>query len=171
MFFTKYLTWILAGALAAALGLVGLQTVRLAGERTAHAETKAAHAQVLTGIANLATAAAEKATRAQHLGQKATAAIDAQRTKEKADHAKTTDALRADVAAGKRRLRVNATCPAGSGGVPASARPARVDAAAGPELTEDARSAYFALRTEITDTAAALAGLQQYVREVCLADH
>lgn len=164
-------TYIMLGlgvALAGALVLAGSQTIRLASEKTAHAETKTRHAETLRGIANLATKAAEATTLAQQAGQKAVAEIDAKFTKEKADHAKTTEALRADVAAGKRRLRLAATCPAASGGdVPKTASTPSVDDATAPKLTADAESAYLSLRDEIVGTAAVLRGLQQYVTEVC----
>lgn len=75
------------------------------------------------------------------------------------------DRLAADVAAGKRRLRVAAQCPAS--GVPAAARTSSVDDGAPAELTPIARQDYFALRGQLTRTEAALAGLQEWVAEVC----
>lgn len=73
--------------------------------------------------------------------------------------------LAADVAAGKRRLRLQATCP--SIGVPDSAGTAGVDDGGTAELTPAARQYYFALRDQLTRTEAALAGLQAYVSKVC----
>jgi len=52
--------------------------------------------------------------------------------------------LRADVDAGRRRLRVAATCP-DSNRVPDTGTAAGLDHGAGAELTPDARSDYFAL--------------------------
>ncbi|EIP0095537.1 lysis protein, partial [Salmonella enterica subsp. enterica serovar Wangata] len=60
--------------------------------------------------------------------QRDVAALDARYTKELADAKAENDALRGDVAAGRRRLLVNATCPAMPTGKSTSA--ARVDNAA-----------------------------------------
>ncbi|EHB3482533.1 lysis protein, partial [Salmonella enterica subsp. enterica serovar Newport] len=53
--------------------------------------------------------------------QRDVAALDARYTKELADAKAENDALRDDVAAGRRRLLVNATCPAVSTGKSSSA--------------------------------------------------
>lgn len=73
--------------------------------------------------------------------------------------------LAADVAAGKRRLRLQASCP--GTGVSDSTGTAGVDDGASAELTPAARQYYFALRGQLIRTEAALAGLQEYVSEVC----
>lgn len=57
--------------------------------------------------------------------------------------------LRAAVAAGTRRLRLNATCP-GSGGVSQTAGAPGVGDDAAPRLADDAREAYFRLREQVT---------------------
>lgn len=64
--------------------------------------------------------------------QRDVAALDEKYTKELADAKAENDALRDDVAAGRRRLFVNATCPAMPTGKSTSA--ARVDNAASPRL-------------------------------------
>lgn len=77
--------------------------------------------------------------------------------------------LAADVAAGKRRLQLAATCPR----VPSTTDTtgtAGVDDGATAELAASARQDYFALRGQLIRTEAALAGLQEYVSEVCLSE-
>lgn len=74
--------------------------------------------------------------------------------------------LAADVAAGKRRLRIQANCP--GTGVPDPTGTAGVDDGEAAELTPAAQQDYFALRGQLTRTESALAGLQEYVTTVCL---
>lgn len=69
--------------------------------------------------------------------------------------------LAAAVADGTQRLRVQASC------VPATTSATGLDDAGTAELDADARQHYFTLRHQITQTEAALAGLQAYVSEVC----
>lgn len=95
------------------------------------------------------------------------AALDAKYTKELADARAENETLRADVAAGRRSLRVNATCPATvSAGKTTGAT--RVDNAARPELGATAQRAYFTLRERLTTMQKQLEGAQQYIREQCL---
>lgn len=70
--------------------------------------------------------------------------------------------LAADVAAGRRRLLVNTSCPA----VSADTGAGRVDDG-GAELAADARQPYFAHREQVTLDEAKLRGLQAYVRLFC----
>lgn len=70
--------------------------------------------------------------------------------------------LAADVAAGRRRLLVNASCPA----VSADTGAGRVDDGRA-ELAADARQPYFAHREQVTLDEAKLRGLQTYVRLFC----
>lgn len=98
--------------------------------------------------------------------QRDVAALDARYTKELADAKAENDALRGDVAAGRRRLLVNATCPAMPTGKSTSA--ARVDNAATARLTDAAEQDYFTLRTRIETVTKQLTGLQAYVRNQCL---
>lgn len=142
---------------------------KLAGERTAHANTRTAHAQQLKAISDLATEAAQKVATAQQAWNKALAAIDSERTKEKTHALAENDRLRRAVAAGDRRLRIAATCPARGGDVPAPASAASVDAGTTVELAPEAGQAVFDLRADLIAERAALIGLQRYVREVCLA--
>ena len=92
--------------------------------------------------------------------------IDQNHTEGQADAQEQNESLRADVDAGTKRLRVSAVCPAG---VPTTASTARSTDERAAELDPAARPTYHALRRQLTDTELALAGLQDYVRTVCLA--
>lgn len=88
--------------------------------------------------------------------------LDESATKELKDARDENKRLAADVAAGRRRLHVSASCPA----VPADPGSARVDDARA-ELNEDARRLYFNHREQVTLDENKLRGLQAYVRQVC----
>ncbi|ELM3228359.1 lysis protein [Salmonella enterica] len=98
--------------------------------------------------------------------QRDVAALDARYTKELADAKAENDALRGDVAAGRRRLLVNATCPAMPTGKSTSA--ARVDNAARPRLADSAQRDYFTLRDRVKTMQKQLEGAQDYIRTQCL---
>ncbi|EBL5814154.1 lysis protein [Salmonella enterica subsp. enterica serovar Newport] len=97
--------------------------------------------------------------------QREVAALDARYTKELADAKAENDALRGDVAAGRRRLLVNATCPAVPAGKSTSA--ARVDNAARPRLADSAQRDYFTLKERVTTMQKQLEGAQAYIRTQC----
>lgn len=98
--------------------------------------------------------------------QRDVAAIDEKYTKELADAKAENDALRDDVAAGRRRLFVNATCPAMPTGK--STYAARVDNAARPRLADSAQRDYFTLKERVTTMQKQLEGAQDYIRTQCL---
>ncbi|ECT0655149.1 lysis protein [Salmonella enterica subsp. enterica serovar Schwarzengrund] len=98
--------------------------------------------------------------------QRDVAAIDEKYTKELADEKAENDALRDDVAAGRRRLFVNATCPAMPTGK--STYAARVDNAARPRLADSAQRDYFTLKERVTTMQKQLEGAQDYIRTQCL---
>ena len=89
------------------------------------------------------------------------AEIDAKRTKEVQDAQRANDRLRADVAAGARRLRVRAKCPAGVSAPPAASG---VDSDPTAELSSSARQDYHALRAGIAQVTGQLLACQDYVR-------
>ncbi|EAM6796642.1 lysis protein [Salmonella enterica] len=93
------------------------------------------------------------------------AALDAKYTKELADAKAENDALRDDVAAGRRRLLVNATCPAMPTGKSTSA--SGVDNAARPRLEDSAQRDYFTLKERVTTMQKQLEGTQEYIRAQC----
>lgn len=87
---------------------------------------------------------------------------DEQITNELKDARDENKRLAADVAAGRRRLLVNTSCPA----VSADTGAGRVDDG-GAELAADARQPYFAHREQVTLDEAKLRGLQAYVQLFC----
>lgn len=127
-----------------------------------------AHAQQMAAVANAASDALA-AQVAEHERQASRVAeLDHQYTQELADAELENQRLRAAVAAGDRRLYINASCPAGGNGVHQPTRTTSVDDAGTAELASTARQDYHALREQITRTEAALTGLQEYVRAVCV---
>ncbi|ELZ5985321.1 lysis protein [Salmonella enterica] len=97
--------------------------------------------------------------------QRDVAVLDAKYTKELADAKAENDALRDDVAAGRRRLLVNATCPAMPTGKSTSS--ASVDNAARPRLADSAQWDYFTLKEQVTTMQKQLEGAQEYIRAQC----
>ncbi len=97
--------------------------------------------------------------------QKSVAALDAKYTKELADAQATIDQLHGDVASGKRRLQLNATCAKQS-----TTGTASLDDAASARLTDAAQRDYFTLRERIEVAGKQIAGLQQYIKEQCSND-
>ncbi|EOC0445692.1 lysis protein [Cronobacter sakazakii] len=95
--------------------------------------------------------------------QRDVAALDAKYTQELNDAKSTINQLERDVAAGNKRLRLNATC-----GKNAATGATGVDDGTGPRLTDAAQRDYFTLRERIETVTKQLSGLQDYVREQCL---
>ncbi|ELQ0048603.1 lysis protein [Salmonella enterica] len=96
--------------------------------------------------------------------QRQNAALDAKYTKELADAKAESEALRADLAAGRRRLQLHAVCmPATAGNTAATGT---TDATAA-RLTPDAERDYQRLRTEARAITHQVEGLQQYINEQC----
>ena len=89
------------------------------------------------------------------------AALDAKYT-ELADAKAENDALRDDVAAGRRRLHIKAVCQSVREATTASG----VDNAASPRLADTAERDYFTLRELIT-MQKQLEGTQKYINEQC----
>lgn len=95
--------------------------------------------------------------------QRDVAALDAKYTGELADAKAELETLRGDVAAGRKRLQVSATCPKSN----AASAPSLDDGnTAG--LTDAAERDYFTLRERIEISGKMIAGLQDYIRQQCL---
>ncbi|MGC0990101.1 lysis protein [Pantoea agglomerans] len=94
--------------------------------------------------------------------QRDVAALDEKYTKELAVAKATINQLRDDVATGKRRLQLNATCQKQS-----TSGTSSLDDAASARLTDAAQQDYFTLRDRIEVAGKQIAGLQQYIREQC----
>nr|WP_218075827.1 lysis protein [Escherichia coli] len=97
--------------------------------------------------------------------QRDVAALDAKYSRELADARAENETLRADVAAGRKRLRINATCP---GPVREATGTARVDNATGPQLADTVTRDYFTLRERLMTMQKQLEGAQDYIRTQCL---
>ncbi|AHE58383.1 lysis protein [Escherichia albertii] len=96
--------------------------------------------------------------------QRDVAALDAKYSKELADAKAENDALRDDIAAGRRRLRIRAVCPA----VREATASSGVDDAASPGLTDSAQRDYFILRERAATSEKMIRGLQEYIRDQCI---
>ena len=97
--------------------------------------------------------------------QRDVAALDAKYTKELADAKAENETLRADVAAGRKRLRINATCP---GSVREAPTTSGVDNATGPQLADTVTRDYFTLRERLMTMQMQLEGAQEYIRTQCI---
>ena len=90
-------------------------------------------------------------------------ALDRKYVRDIADAKNENDSLRAAVSAGTSRLLVHATCPK----LPTAAGTSGMDDGASAELAADTGQDYFRLRDQIITTEKQLAGLQEYVGQVC----
>ncbi|ECO0849859.1 lysis protein [Salmonella enterica subsp. enterica serovar Newport] len=96
--------------------------------------------------------------------QRQNAALDAKYTQELADAKAESEKLRADLAAGRRRLQLHAVC------MPTAARDTAATGATDAvtaRLTPDAERDYQRLRTEARAVTAQVNDLQQYINEQC----
>ncbi|AYB48655.1 peptidase [Candidatus Williamhamiltonella defendens] len=93
-------------------------------------------------------------------------ALDTQHTKELEHDQNLIAQLERDVADGRRRLRVKATCP----NLSAYSSASRVDDATAPRLTDATQRDYFTLRARLSLAEQQITGLQEYIRQVVLRD-
>lgn len=107
-------------------------------------------------------AVAEAEARRQRVAA-AYARLDAQHYQEMTDAQADLDRLRADLAAGRKRLLVHAACPAPAA-VPAGAGTPGVGDAAAPELRGDAEQAFHDLRRQLAAVTAQLRWFQDAQR-------
>ncbi|HHY1668723.1 lysis protein [Escherichia coli] len=97
--------------------------------------------------------------------QRDVAVLDAKYSRELANAKAENETLRADVAAGRKRLRVNASC---SAAVREATGPTRVDNATSPRLADTAERDYFTLRERLMTMQMQLEGAQEYIRTQCI---
>ena len=121
----------------------------------------------LTAISNVASAQARQALERQQATQKALAELDAKATTEKAHALAENEKLRADVAAGDRRLRIAGRCSADSSNLPHTTSTARLDDGGTIELAGAAGRTVFDIRAGIIKDRAALMRLQEYLKAIC----
>lgn len=95
--------------------------------------------------------------------QRDVAALDAKYTGELADAKETIERLHSDVIAGRKRLQLNAKCPA-NGATSAGG----VGDASGPRLVDTTERDYFTLRDRINTVTRQVSYLQDYIRTQCL---
>jgi prophage endopeptidase len=136
-------------ALLACAGVIAFQAWRL--------NAKTAELSVVQGQWTQAKAKAESLRATLKIQRQ----ID-QDTAEAMTHARqANDQLRADLAAGRKRVSVNATCVRDTG------TPGSADAGT-PRLTPDAEQARADLELAAEQYLVQVRGLQQYIRQVCL---
>ena len=95
--------------------------------------------------------------------QRDVAALDEKYSRELADAKAENDALRDDIAAGRRRLHIKAVCQSVREATTASG----VDNAASPRLADTAERDYFTLRERLITMQKQLEGTQKYINEQC----
>ncbi|HDD0185596.1 lysis protein [Escherichia coli] len=95
--------------------------------------------------------------------QRDVAALDAKYTGELADAKETIERLHSDVIAGRKRLQLNAKCPANGATGPGS-----LGDATSPRLTDSAERDYFTLRERISTVTKQVGYLQDYISTQCL---
>ncbi|HBZ3704312.1 TPA: lysis protein [Klebsiella quasipneumoniae] len=125
-------------------------------EKAEHEATRADNAELNLKLANATIT--DMTTR-----QRDVAALDAKYTGELADAKATINQLERDVASGKRRLQLNARCPAN--GAPSAGG---MGDASGPRLTDSAERDYFTLRGRIITITGQVSYLQEYISKQCL---
>ncbi|CAD5874848.1 lysis protein [Escherichia coli] len=94
--------------------------------------------------------------------QRDVSALDAKYTGELADAKATIDQLERDVASGKRRLQLNAKCPANG-----TTSTGSMGDASGPRLNDTAERDYFTLRERIATVTKQVGYLQSYIQTQC----
>ena len=95
--------------------------------------------------------------------QRDVAALDAKYTGDLEDAKATIAQLERDVAAGRKRLQLNARCPTNG-----AASPGGMGNASRPRLTDSAQRDYFTLRERIVTVTKQVGYLQDYIKEQCL---
>ncbi|EPE2485834.1 lysis protein [Escherichia coli] len=96
--------------------------------------------------------------------QRDVAALDAKYSRELANAQAENETLRADVAAGRRRLHIKAVCQSVREATTASG----VDNATSPRLADTAERDYFTLRERLMKMQMQLEGAQEYIRTQCI---
>ncbi|CTT87724.1 MULTISPECIES: lysis protein [Escherichia] len=96
--------------------------------------------------------------------QRDVAALDAKYSRELANAKAENETLRADVAAGRRRLHIKAVCQSVREATTASG----VDNAVSPRLADTAERDYFTLRERLMTMQMQLEGAQEYIRTQCI---
>ncbi|WP_256664706.1 MULTISPECIES: lysis protein [unclassified Pseudomonas] len=146
---------------------------RLSGQvAEAKAETaneRSARQTDLTAISNAAAQQVREALAKQQEAHQAVSELDRKHTEEMKNALDENDRLRGDVADGRRRLRLQASCPASGGNVPIATGTAGLGDGAAPRLDDSAERDYWRLRDGIAIARNQIAALQSYIKTACLA--
>lgn len=156
------------GLIAVLLIGIGVQQARVAGEKADHADTRREHAEMVVDLNQKALKAVKEALATAAARQDALDALDSKFTKELDDARKQNRSLADAVRAGDRRLRLAAACPVPRADVPQAPGATGMADAQEPRLTPAAERHYFDLRDGIITAEKQIAGLQEYIRDVCL---
>lgn len=154
-------TWIAAGAIAAAVTVAGVQTVRLSGEQAAHAKTVADHATAGEKAAERALALQQERDKARDDLATALSSIDTRQNAKLKDAENENSRLNSCLRRGTCGLRVAAVCPIPGSVMPTAATGGGVDSGAGARLDAGAEPAYLAVRSGINRVQTKLAACQQ----------
>ncbi|MCI0268250.1 lysis protein [Cronobacter sakazakii] len=138
--------------------LLAIAIVTASHYRAALTETQASLTKVNRELNLAKDTIADMQTR-----QRDVAALDAKYTGELAHAQATIDQLERDVAAGKRRLQLNATCAKD-----VSSTSGGLGDATSPRLTDSAQRDYFTLRERIETVTKQVNYLQDYIKTQCL---
>ena len=130
------------------------------------ADLRSAHKDEMTTIKDAAFTQMRQALSKQHAAEKYLAELDTKATTEKADALAENEKLRADVAAGDRRLRIAGRCRTDSGDVSNAASTPGLGNAGSVELTPASERTVFDIRAGIIADQAALKVLQAYIRSL-----
>ncbi|WP_439649862.1 lysis protein [Enterobacter soli] len=95
--------------------------------------------------------------------QRDVAALDAKYTGELADAKEIIERLHSDVIAGRKRLQLNAKCPANG-----TTSTGGMGDATSPKLTDSAERDYFTLRERIVTVTKQVGYLQDYIKDLCM---
>lgn len=174
----QYRAWLIAGAVVVLLAMgTGFGWVlngwrlegRVARAEVATEQESRAHQADLAAISNAAAQQVTQALARQQEAQQAVADLDRKHSEELKSAKEENDRLRGDVADGRRRLQLKASCPADSRNLSSVTGTAGMADGAGPRLDVVAERDYWRLRAGIAAADNQIAGLQEYVRKVCLA--
>ena len=154
-------------AFAAGIGFCGAWYWQANACETALANQSKGYAADLALIATAGAAQAQHALERQQRAEAAVAALDTQRTMERADALAENERLRRAVADGARRLHIAGRCSAAIGKLPETTSTPGLGNAATLELAAAAGRTVFDIRQGIIADRAALKALQDYISASC----
>ncbi|WP_289281584.1 MULTISPECIES: lysis protein [unclassified Methylophaga] len=117
---------------------------------------KTAHSNELKSISEEALNTQQSLQAELDANEKLWATAEAIQYRKLRDAENEINQLRDDVAAGRKRLLINATCPAGSDNVPETSSDTSMGERAAPRLTKDAERYYYTLVEQIVTMTAQL---------------